>query len=231
MLAHCKFPPPTTSDEQTQNPPVQQEYQISPQQVEQAKSEATIAKLQEELDQLRGKFEVLGYEVEQLRDLQKNTTRDIDSRLSVLESQQSITAKQPSTSEIARSVAVTSNESIDTWISNINQNISVAHSIDNILKWLDQTPQHPKRLSALFALAKGYFNQNDHPRAIQGFQTVVDDYPKSGEACDARYYQGRSFVKLGDSKNAKLFFQETIEICPTHSAKEKSEYELKLISG
>lgn len=232
FLSYCKFPPPTTSDDQSQktSPNQSKRPQIE---VTQADKDATIDTLQEQVDQLQGKLDVIGYEVEQLRDANKDSLKDFDARLSVLENNNFSSENKPSTADIARSVSLnqtTSSNDIDSLIQNVDKGTNLDTTIPALSTWIEKNNKDSKKQNALYALAKAHFKKGDYPRAIQGFQTVVDEYPKSDEACDSRYHQGLSFIKLGDAKNAKLFFQETIELCPKHTAKSKSEDEIKKIS-
>lgn len=232
FLTHCNFPPPTTSDDQVRQTPTNNRVSTSE---KLADTNATVTALQEQVDQLKGKLEVVGYEIEQLRDQNKQFAQDFDARISVLESQpKTASDSRPSTADIARSVSAPTTsdahkDDFDMMIANAMDGTNLSQTIKDLNAWLEKNPKDSKKLQAQHALATAYFGQKDYPRAIQNFQTVVDESPKSDEACDSRYHQGLSFVKLGDTKNAKLFFEETVELCPKHAAKKKAQDEIKKI--
>lgn len=231
FLSHCSFPPPTTSDAQTQSPNSSSSAPTQKQMV--AQNNATIKSLQDQLDKLQGKLDVMGYEMEQIRSEHQKQAQDFDSRIAVLETQDPTPV---STAEIARNVPVASSEpvdatNIDLLIKNANMGTNLSPTILGLQTWIDKNPKDKKHKEAQFALSKAYYLQQDYPRAIQNFQTVVDEYPKSDQACDSRYHQGLSFLELKDTKNAQLFFEETIALCPKHEARKKSEKEIKKLTS
>lgn len=239
-LSNCNFPPPSSTSDQSQYyQPRSSSAPVETEKLERtADSFAKLNDLQSQLDQLKGKVEVLGYELEQERNQNKRSFGDLDSRLSYLESSSNpMTSSSPITSDSefnekpAAPVKTAIAPSIDTWILQAKNGQELQTAIPNIESWIAKNPKDGKKLDASFALAKGYFEKGDFPRSVQNFQMVVDEFPQTGQACYARFYQGVAFVKLQDPKNAKLFFQETIELCPKHDARKKSEDEIKKIQS
>lgn len=229
VLAHCNFPPPTTTDDQPRTS--SRSSQISSNK-EMADTKAQMSSLEEKIIQMQGKLEVVSYELEQLRDAQQDKLQDLDTRIAMLETE----ATRPDTAQIARSVQVSRDEpvdasNIDLLIKNANMGTNLSPTISGLQTWIEKNPKHRKQKDAQFALAKAYYFQEDHARAIQHFQTVVDNYPKTDEACESIYHQGLSFVALKDNKNAQLFFEEAVTRCPKHEVKAKSEQEIKKITS
>jgi len=254
LLSHCHFPPPTTSEDQAQvivkpDPHLQN---IESLKTENADRQSQIRALRDDIDQLKGKLQVLGYEIEQLRLQGNKSDQDFDSRLATLEqyatrimSMSRASPDQlpnqlmatPSTSSTnypsARpdtTTMITSQGGVDLWAGKVQAGVDLDASIAGLKAWVEQNPNSNKKQDALFFLALAHFKKGLYAQAIQDFQTVIDAFPRSDQACEARFQQGLSFIKLGDSKSARLFFEETIELCPQHVAKAKSQTEIQKLN-
>ncbi len=214
-----------------------------------AQTMSRMEEMQNQLNKLQGKSEVLGFEIQELRQQAQNQNQDLDGRLREIENVQLSDGPGPAampsrptttampTANISNTTSPVSTASrndavaIETTIEQMFRDKSWNQSIVQLEGWIENHDKHPKRADVMLALGQAYYEKKDYPRAIQALQSVVDEFPPSGQACEARYYQGQSFIGLEDSKNAALFFQEAIELCPKHPAKEKAQKALQSINA
>ncbi len=71
-----------------------------------------------------------------------------------------------------------------------------------------------ERTRAIFYLGETAYAEKDYKTAIAQYGIIVEKYPNSPLIASSYYMIGKSFVHLGDAKNAKLFFRELVSRYP-----------------
>ncbi len=89
----------------------------------------------------------------------------------------------------------------------------------------DGTPR--QKVRAIFYLGETAYRQKDYKTAIANYGIIVEKYPTSTLITSAYYMIGKSFVQLGDTKKASLFFEELISRYPKDRLSTDAAQELK----
>lgn len=77
-----------------------------------------------------------------------------------------------------------------------------------------------------FAEAETLFKNKEFKKAIVKYQTYRDKSPKGKDAAEATYKIGVCFSELGMKRDAKEFFQETLDNYPGSPSAKKAKYRL-----
>lgn len=77
-----------------------------------------------------------------------------------------------------------------------------------------------------YRLASTYFSESDYRKAALSYKRVLDDHPKSPWASWAMLKQGECFEGLGQSDNARLFFDGVIQRYPKSDAAKEAKGKL-----
>lgn len=93
-------------------------------------------------------------------------------------------------------------------------------------RFLKEYPNHERVAEAHYRLAEAKFNAKNYPAAVVAFQRVIDDYKESPWASWAMLRQGECFEAQGQSKNAKLFYEDTIRLYPKSKAAKEAKTRL-----
>jgi tol-pal system protein YbgF len=88
-------------------------------------------------------------------------------------------------------------------------------------------PTSPAREEAQFLLAESLFKDGDPRGAVQEYQALVDDFPKSARVPTVMLRQGEAFVALGEKEDARVFFNELIRAFPRSAEAESARAHLK----
>ena len=82
---------------------------------------------------------------------------------------------------------------------------------------------------SLFDEAENLYGAKEFKKAIVKYQSFREKSPKSDRAPDATYRIGQCFLELGMKKDAKEFFQETVETYPKSAAAQRARKKLKAL--
>lgn len=79
-----------------------------------------------------------------------------------------------------------------------------------------QTNPEEKELCAelRYRIGEIYYNQGEIKKAIEEYNLLIDEYPKSAQLDDALYWLGRAFVKDGDRASAIMTFRALVKQYP-----------------
>ena len=77
-----------------------------------------------------------------------------------------------------------------------------------------------------YRIGETYFLEKQWGKAIQSFDKVVQNHPKSDWAAWSLLYQGDAFVGKGQPDNAKLFFEDTVSRYPKSDAAKEAKKRL-----
>lgn len=84
----------------------------------------------------------------------------------------------------------------------------------NLQAFLQQNPQHPLAVNALYWIGESYYGEKSYENAILQFQDVIQKHPTHPKAASAMLKQALSFLALGDSQNAKILLQKVQDTYP-----------------
>ena len=91
---------------------------------------------------------------------------------------------------------------------------------------IKETPNSKKQESNHFEEAEGLFTNKEFKKAIVKYQAYRDKAPHGAKAAEATYKIGVCFSELGLKRDAKDFFQETIESFPGTTQAKKAKKRL-----
>jgi tol-pal system protein YbgF len=86
-------------------------------------------------------------------------------------------------------------------------------AISKFRVFIDKYPASPLSDNAAYWIGEAFFAEQRYKEAIVEYQNVVERWPKGDKVCAARLKQGICFDHLGESKQAKLFLDETVSRC------------------
>ncbi len=84
-----------------------------------------------------------------------------------------------------------------------------------------------QKTRSVFYLGETAYREKDYKTAIANYGIIVEKYPDSNLITSAYFMIGKSFVKLGDKKKARLFFDELISRYPKDTLSKDAAQELK----
>lgn len=88
-------------------------------------------------------------------------------------------------------------------------------------------PTDPNLEEVQFLLAESLRQDGDPRTALQEYQVLVDQYPKSARIPGVMLRQGECFIALGEVDSAKLFFNELVRAYPKAPEAEAARQKLK----
>ncbi|MFH2137041.1 MAG: tetratricopeptide repeat protein [Candidatus Omnitrophota bacterium] len=88
-------------------------------------------------------------------------------------------------------------------------------------KWINPTYKVFDTPQEQFEWAKRYFDENDYKKAVFEFKKVLNKFPKTEYAPEAKYYIGICEEKRGKHYKAFLTYQSVIEIYPLNDRLEE----------
>ncbi|MEM5527231.1 tol-pal system protein YbgF [Gammaproteobacteria bacterium AS21] len=175
-----------------------------------------VQQLQEEVRSLRGQVESQQYELDNLKEQQKDMYNDLDSRLggSSLKNS-SVPASSSATSSTKSSASLTGNEQQD--YSDAFEFVKTQELDKAEAAFSSYMKRHPKssRFSnALYWIGEVNLAQGKLPEASTHFSQLISDYPKSAKVADAMYKLGRVYQRMGDAQDAQDIWQSLIKQYP-----------------
>lgn len=87
-------------------------------------------------------------------------------------------------------------------------------SRQGFLKLIASHPKSGYADNAQFWIGESYYREKWYERAILEYQTVVEKYPKGNKVPSAMHKQGMAFLKIGDTSNARIIFNELVKKYP-----------------
>ncbi|MCL5277681.1 MAG: tetratricopeptide repeat protein [Deltaproteobacteria bacterium] len=84
-----------------------------------------------------------------------------------------------------------------------------------------------EKTRAIFYLGEIAYAEKDYKTAIAHYGIIVERYPNSPLIVSSYYMIGKSFVHLGDDKNARLFFGELVSRYPDDVLAKDAKKEMK----
>jgi tol-pal system protein YbgF len=162
-----------------------------------------VQQLQEEVRSLRGQVESQQYELDNLKEQQKDMYNDLDSRLggSSLKSS-SAPESSTSTSNAKNRASLTGNEQqdySDAFAFVKSQELDKAEAA--FTSYMKRHPKSSRFSNALYWIGEVNLAQGKLPEASAHFSQLISDYPKSTKVADAMYKLGRVYQRMGDAQD------------------------------
>lgn len=158
-----------------------------------------ISQQQEEIQDIRGKNEVLLYSLEQLKQQQQDIYVDLDQRLSELKSAQLSTTAPPITSmmTVPETTAVTSD---------VATTEPITSKIDKVVT-TESSPQEEETYRSAFKLLQA----GRYDEAIEGFKKVLQQFAQGEYADNAQYWIAESQYALRHFDQALQEFEQLLQ--------------------
>ena len=192
--------------------------------------------LQRELQQLRGQVEELNYNLERLKQDQKQRYLDLDRRVVSLSSQPSVANEtQVATvvsqtpqdgNEPALGQVIVAQETYDPEVEKAAYNAAFAlirerqydASIVALLAFVNDFRQGALLGNAHYWLGEVYMVQGDASLAAESFEIVIGEFPEHRKIPDALYKAGVAYQNVGNVVKANQMLQRVLQEYPDSSA-------------
>jgi tol-pal system protein YbgF len=192
--------------------------------------------LQRELQQLRGQVEELNYNLERLKQDQKQRYLDLDRRVVSLSSQPSVANEtQVATvvsqtpqdgNEPALGQVIVAQETYDPEVEKAAYNAAFAlirerqydASIVALQAFVNDFRQGALLGNAHYWLGEVYMVQGDASLAAESFEIVIGEFPEHRKIPDALYKAGVAYQNVGNTVKANQMLQRVLKEYPDSSA-------------
>lgn len=184
---------------------------------------AVMESLKGDVAQLKGAIETNQHIIETSLERMNRVERDMTHRLESMEERMAIYEKQLGIA-IAKISPSTGKETQD--FQKALDQVTAGQYLTGVATFRQFMKQYPKsglRDSAQYWIGECYFSLNDYQKAIQEFQVVIDQYPKSDKVAGSLLKQGQSFSALGMTDEAKLFLGKVIKSFPNTAEANKAQ--------
>jgi tol-pal system protein YbgF len=181
--------------------------------------------LQQELQQLRGQVEQHQFQLKQLQDRQRDLYRDIERRLSQLQSGTAVKGSNPSLEQ--PSSTTTSNNSVSAPSTAASGSVDIHSEYQNIFamvrdkqydqavvayqKFLKTYPNSQYEANVHYWLGQIYYIRQQLDLALEEYRIVTSRFAESSRAADALFKQGKVLALQNKRDEAKAVFNQVIE--------------------
>ena len=160
--------------------------------------------LQQELQQLRGQVEELNYNLERLKNDQKQRYLDLDRRIVSLSSQPLAVNEPQTTSVVSQTMQNNGTRGQGDDATSVEQAIVVKESYD------------PEVVKAAYKAAFTLIRERQYDESIVALLAFVKDFPQGSLVGNAHYWLGEVYMVQGDASLAALSFEHVIGEFPQH---------------
>lgn len=190
--------------------------------------------LQQELNELRGQFEVQAHILETLKAQQIEFYKDLDSRLNAQLTHEPRDATEPqekhaksedtSTHNVTLSSAPRgnpANEQVSYLAAyDLVKNREFDKAVMALKSFINNYPQGGYTANAHYWLGEVYLTKEEYNSAIQQFEAVLNRFPHSSKSSAASLKLGYAFAESGDTDSARKHLKSVVRDYPdTHAAK------------
>lgn len=192
-----------------------------------------VTELQQEVRELRGQVETLGYEAEGAANRQRDQYLDIDHRLQALESTSTASSGGPSRSAAAQTTAASAGAAAAAGQASDGGGSDRARyqQAFDLLKdgryeqaraafqqFLADYPDSDLAGHSQYWLAETYYVTEKYKEALPAFEKVVTDYPRSRKLPDALLKVGYCHYELGQYDKARNDLTRVVQEYPESTA-------------
>jgi len=191
--------------------------------------------LQQEVQELRGIVEQQTYQINQMRDEQRDRYLDLDRRISALS--QGSAPQSAAPVEKSASAAPISRPNVTPAFNDEQGEYQAAFNLIRDKKYDQATaalngfakkyPDGSLTPNAYYWLGEVHLVKADYEPALQAFGLLLNRYPQHRKVPDAKYKLGTIYRSLGDSSRASAILREVVDQHPGSSAARLAESELR----
>lgn len=186
--------------------------------------------LKVDMQSINGRFEDQNREREELRSDINLLRDDYGLKITALEDQMAKLEENPGIGDGAAAAA--SPESLyESALEKIQKTHDYAGAITDLQTFLQNNPEHPLAVNAMYWIGEAYYGQKNYENAILQFQDVIQKHPTHPKAPAAMLKQGMAFQALGDVKNARIILQKVQDTFPQSEEAEKAKAKLAELGG
>lgn len=172
-----------------------------------------VEELQNEVRALRGEVETLRYDLDGVRQRQRDVYLDLDQRLQALES---VTGGGSGSG--GGQASNSGDRGAYQAAFSLLREARYEEAKQAFKAFLDKYPQSPLVPNAWYWLGEVNYVNKSFETAVGQFRKVVDEFPQSSKTADAWLKLGYAHYELGQWAKAKEALRALIERFPTHSA-------------
>jgi len=193
--------------------------------------------LQQEVQELRGLIEEQAYELQQMRDEQRDRYLDLDRRVSAIGQGGGTSIAAPvATSPSANSVTATAAPSTSTSSDQQGEYQSAFNLIrdkkyDAAIVALEQFslnyPRGEYTANAYYWLGEVHLVKADYDSALSAFGALLNQFPQHRKVPDAKFKLGKAYRELGEAARSRQLLTEVVEQHAGSSAAKLAETELR----
>jgi len=196
-----------------------------------------IQRMQQEIQELRGQFEVQAHELNQLKEQQLTFYKDLDARLS----QNNPSLRTRPSTELAMDATANASQSPEEQpaakpVITPKRNVSRVNPADEQISYLaaydlvknkhfdeaikamqafaNQYPQGGYTANAQYWLGELYLVKNNYQQAIEHFELVINQFPSSSKSAASLLKMGYALAASGKTDEARARLQQVIKNYP-----------------
>ena len=196
--------------------------------------------LQQEVQQLRGMVEEQAYQIQQMREEQRDRYLDLDRRITLInQTPQTNTSVTPtettgntspvapvSTSAPKAKPSANEKAAYDAAFGLIRKK-QYDNAIVSLKQFTQDYPDGTYTANVYYWLGEVELVKANYQAALSSFGQLLDKYPQHRKAPDAKYKQGKIYRELGDVAKAKAVLQDVVDQHPGTSAAKLARSELQ----
>jgi tol-pal system protein YbgF len=211
--------------------------------VNQAEQAQKIDQMRAELTDMREMLEKQTYEMEQIKQRQRNLYQDMDRRLSELESGKQISGAvapiAPPVSAVAPAVSAApvlapadtsadpDGKAVYDKAFGLLKDGRYAPAITEFRNFIQRYPQSKLLDNAQYWLAEACYGSRDYPTALKEFQKILTHYKDSGKLQGAELKIGYTYYEMQDWANARTTLESVKSRYPNTTVATKAEERLQ----
>ncbi|ADE13395.1 tol-pal system protein YbgF [Nitrosococcus halophilus Nc 4] len=187
-----------------------------------------LEQLEAEVRRLQGENEELGYEIDNLKEQQRELYLDLDRRLQKLNaSEESLSPPSEMTEAGTMDSAPDSGEPAYQAALKLLKEGRYEEAMAAFRQFPQQYPESRYRPNAQYWLGESYYMLRDFSAAAQAFQALAEQYPESAKVPDAMLKQGLAYYELEQWEQAKAQLQEVMARYPASTVSRLAEDRLE----
>lgn len=186
---------------------------------------AGMAELQQAVDALNGRLEVVERQAEQAVEEARAARREANVAPGAAPPADPTAAAAPPGEPVSQEVA-SYRDAYAKWRSN-----DTAGCVDRFGKFLQTYPASDYADDATYWLADCYFKQGNYSAAVLRFDDVARQYPTGDKAPDALYRQGEALLRMGHGTAAGNAFEKVLRDYPDSPRAPEAKRQLELLKA
>lgn len=203
--------------------------------------------LQQEVQELRGMVEQLSYQLERMREDQRDRYRDLDRRISMgggssspalgSETEEPFDAmsatQRPAagatgqTGQVTQAAPQAGEDSAYQAAFNLIRDKRYDDAITALNNFTQRYPDGEYAGNAYYWLGEVYLVKSNYEEALKSFGFLLNRFPAHRKAAGAKYKLGKAYVELGETERARRYLRDVISQHPGSSEAQLAEIELR----